>query len=241
MRLVDAAPRALVVATLIAGSAWAAEPQYGKVETFEPGKKYTCVPTADRKGWDCKEAAPKDGSAPASSAPPVALPAPTAQAPAASAPAMSPASATPRPTSIPPASIAPSPPANPAAQAPRNAGLPSYLRAPGSSSANVAPPAAAPTAPVQCPRHRLRRRRSLRQRDAVPGSAGIAAASRNCSCCRNIAGSSAGRRTAQGGRHRRAGRRSATCPAEPDAGGATGGHHADIGHQRPTARPARSG
>ncbi len=62
MRLVDAAPRALAVAILIAGSVPAAEPQYGKVETFEPGKKYTCVPTADHKGWDCKEAAPKDGS-----------------------------------------------------------------------------------------------------------------------------------------------------------------------------------
>lgn len=30
-----------------------AAPDYGKLDTFEPGKKYNCVPTPDRKGWDC--------------------------------------------------------------------------------------------------------------------------------------------------------------------------------------------
>lgn len=29
--------------------------RYDKADTFEPGKKYNCVPTTDRKGWDCSE------------------------------------------------------------------------------------------------------------------------------------------------------------------------------------------
>ncbi len=28
---------------------------YSPADTFQPGKKYNCVPTADRKGWDCSE------------------------------------------------------------------------------------------------------------------------------------------------------------------------------------------
>src|SRR5512140_439891 len=55
MRLADAARRAFAAAVLIAAAATAAEPRYGQVETFEPGKKYKCVPTPDRKGWDCRE------------------------------------------------------------------------------------------------------------------------------------------------------------------------------------------
>ena len=55
MRLADAARRQFAAAAFLAFGATAAEPRYGKVETFEPGKKYTCAPTADRKGWDCKE------------------------------------------------------------------------------------------------------------------------------------------------------------------------------------------
>ena len=34
--------------------AWAQN--YDKTDTFEPGKKYTCVPTADHKRWNCNEA-----------------------------------------------------------------------------------------------------------------------------------------------------------------------------------------
>jgi len=79
MRSADAARRALaiavVVALLTAASARAAEPRYGKVETFEPGKKYSCVPTADHKGWDCREA--DKGNAPARAENPAA-PAPSA-------------------------------------------------------------------------------------------------------------------------------------------------------------------
>ena len=46
---------AFVSALLLAGSVHADAPAYGKVETFQPGKKYNCVPTADRKAWDCSE------------------------------------------------------------------------------------------------------------------------------------------------------------------------------------------
>src|SRR5579885_1767373 len=73
---------ALLVA-LTAVAAGAAEPPgYGKVETFEPGKKYTCIPTADRKGWSCAEtgkAPPAQSAAP----PPAATPAPAPAPPAA--------------------------------------------------------------------------------------------------------------------------------------------------------------
>ena len=82
MRSAEVACLALALGTLIASPTPAAEPQYGKVETFQPGKKYTCVPTADHKGWDCNEIAP--GNAPGKqgsnvpSAETTPLPAPTA-------------------------------------------------------------------------------------------------------------------------------------------------------------------
>ncbi len=47
-----------VVALAVAGTtlaAFADPPTYGSVETFQPGKKYSCLPTPDHKGWDCKE------------------------------------------------------------------------------------------------------------------------------------------------------------------------------------------
>src|SRR5215475_12980098 len=65
MRLVDAAARlALAVAVGCAVvPARAAGQDYGKVETFQPGKKYNCVPTPDHKGWDCRELGGKNGDA----------------------------------------------------------------------------------------------------------------------------------------------------------------------------------
>ncbi len=51
--------RAAVAALCLAGGidATAADPPaYGKVDTFEPGKKYNCVPSADHKSWDCTQA-----------------------------------------------------------------------------------------------------------------------------------------------------------------------------------------
>jgi septal ring-binding cell division protein DamX len=50
MRRVEVA----LLTVAVASSAFAQT--YDKTDTFEPGKKYTCVPTADRKGWDCNEA-----------------------------------------------------------------------------------------------------------------------------------------------------------------------------------------
>ena len=48
-----------MVAAAVAGGALtetANQSTYGKVDTFEPGKKYNCLPSADRKGWNCGEA-----------------------------------------------------------------------------------------------------------------------------------------------------------------------------------------
>src|SRR5512135_1412224 len=90
----------------------AADPKYGKVDTFEPGKKYTCVPTADHKGWNCSEVAPgKPGEKGSSSAPPAET-TPVAPPPA------------PRTPEPPPATPIPAP----APQSrPKAAALPSYL------------------------------------------------------------------------------------------------------------------
>lgn len=40
----------------------AAPSGYGQVETFQPGKKYNCVPASDGKGWDCKEIGKADAT-----------------------------------------------------------------------------------------------------------------------------------------------------------------------------------
>ncbi len=148
MRSADAARRALAAAILIVGSVQAAETQYGKVETFQPGKKYTCLPTADHKGWDCREAAPKDGTAAAQAVQPAtasaaAAPIPTPAAPAAAAgqPPTNGASVPPQPPSDNTASISPA-----ATPAPRPSGLPPYLRAPAARA-----PSAAPSTPANQP------------------------------------------------------------------------------------------
>jgi hypothetical protein len=85
----------------------AAPQNYNGTETFEPGKKYNCLPTPDHKGWDCNEAGkageikPKEMPTP----PPAPAPEPT--------PASSP----------PPAESAPTPAAQPSSRST----LPSYL------------------------------------------------------------------------------------------------------------------
>ena len=77
--------RGAFAAMLLAGLAHADAPEYGKVDTFQPGKKYNCVPTADRKAWDCNEsgktAAPQQ-AIPAEAAPAAAPATPPAAAPA---------------------------------------------------------------------------------------------------------------------------------------------------------------
>lgn len=126
----------------IVGGAFASAAEkstYGKVDTFEPGKKYSCVPTADHKGWDCtatgKAAEPPPAApAPAPSAPPAAS-VPTAAALAVAAPAPAPV---------------PSDTARPSTAPVRSGELPRYLNA-AAASGGPAPqqPAVVPPTPAR--------------------------------------------------------------------------------------------
>jgi hypothetical protein len=127
----------VALATILGLAAAAhAEPSsdYGKVDTFQPGKKYNCVPTADRKGWDCNATgkaevppAPEPAPAPAPAQTPVVAPAP--------APAREAA------------------PAAPAAQpAPHAGALPGYLTNAGASESVQPMPAAPVPKPAPQPR-----------------------------------------------------------------------------------------
>lgn len=60
----------------------APQKDYGQVETFQPGKRYNCVPTADHKGWNCQEI----GKNETSGTPPVATQPAPVRAPPASPP-----------------------------------------------------------------------------------------------------------------------------------------------------------
>jgi septal ring-binding cell division protein DamX len=128
MRWADHAIVFVVAALAIAAvaPAGAAEPPaYGQVETFQPGKKYNCLPTPDRTGWNCTETGKADISRDEPKAePPTAEPAPAAT-PVAAAAAASPVPSAPTPASELPnyltnasASGNPSTPASPAAAAP---------------------------------------------------------------------------------------------------------------------------
>lgn len=120
MRLRESLALALLCACAIAQ----ADPSdYGKVDTFQPGKKYNCVPTADRKGWDCRMSG-------AAQIPPAVAAEPEKPA-----------------TSEPPA------PASPPAQAvPRTGALPGYLAAPAQDHAMQAMPATPAPKPAPRPR-----------------------------------------------------------------------------------------
>jgi hypothetical protein len=117
----------LFAAVLFTGSAYADTPAYGKVETFQPGKKYNCVPTADHKAWNCNETGKAEPLREPAKAP-ASEPAPAPPAPAANA------------TAAPPA----------AEEAPKAQALPSYLRN-GAASETPPPPAAAAEAPPPPP------------------------------------------------------------------------------------------
>jgi hypothetical protein len=148
MPWVDRLLIALAMLALAAGAiaAPANPPAYGKVDTFEPGKKYSCVPSADHKSWDCTQTgkATNDETAPPPRDTPVAA-----------------ARVNPQPT----AAVAPPPRSVPAATTPRSSELPNYLKAsaarpPVASPGPVAapPPVAVPAAvarepaPVATPR-----------------------------------------------------------------------------------------
>lgn len=108
---------ALFAALSCCASVAAQNTPYNPAETFQPGKKYNCVPTADRKSWNCNEI----GKAESSSREPEDQPAPPAQ------PGKSDAAAAPPPA--------------PVSNAERSTSLPSYLtNAAASSNAPPAPP-----------------------------------------------------------------------------------------------------
>ena len=77
---------ALAAALIFAGLAHADAPRYGKVETFQPGKKYHCVPTPDHKAWDCNESGKASEPRAETAAPPAPAPAPATDTTAESAP-----------------------------------------------------------------------------------------------------------------------------------------------------------
>ena len=120
MRLRESLALALLCACAIAQ----ADPSdYGKVDTFRPGKKYNCVPTADRKGWDCRMSG-------AAQIPPAVAAEPEKPA-----------------TSEPPAPASP-----PAQAAPRAGALPGYLAAPAQDNTMQAMPATPAPKPAPQPR-----------------------------------------------------------------------------------------
>src|SRR5580765_8690611 len=117
MQLVEGMRALAAIALMFGANAQADEPKYGKVETFQPGKKYTCVPTADHKGWDCNEIAPGSASGKQGSNAPPAETTPVAPATTARAPEPMPSA---------PASTPAAPPPVAAPTQPKSSGLPSY-------------------------------------------------------------------------------------------------------------------
>lgn len=118
---------------LAANSVVAAPPAYGKVDTFQPGKKYNCVPTADRKGWDCAESGKAE------------IPA-TAPEPARTTPATTPETPAQEPQKSEP-SAAPE-----AAPTVHSSALPGYLTNSAASGGVQPMPAAAAPKPAPRPR-----------------------------------------------------------------------------------------
>jgi hypothetical protein len=142
----------------IAASAHADPSDYGKVDTFQPGKKYNCVPTADHKSWDCNVT----GNAESAPAP---VPAQTPAAPAAApvhetAPAAPPEQPPPHASALPsyltnsaanqPMRPMPATPAPKPAPQPRVKGPQIPAQAPAAPAANP-PPAPQPAAPTPQP------------------------------------------------------------------------------------------
>ena len=120
-------------ALLIAGLAHADPPSYGKVETFQPGKKYNCVPTADHKAWDCNESGKANEPRAETAAPPAA-----------------PASLSPEAT--PKASALPSYLTNAAVRSPPRAAAPAQTHAPAPVQASIPTPVPEPArTPVPAP------------------------------------------------------------------------------------------
>jgi hypothetical protein len=140
----------------LTASAHADPSDYGKVDTFQPGKKYNCVPTADHKGWDCNVAGKAEAAPARAETPATPAPAPSHEAPPAESPP--PAQATPQAGALPgylnnpaardamqpmPAAPAPKPAPPPRVKGPQ---VPEQV--PAASAANPPP---APPQPVAAP------------------------------------------------------------------------------------------
>lgn len=114
MRRASCTAALLVALSCFAASVIAQPAPYNTSDTFQPGKKYNCVPTADRKGWDCNEIGKADQPQSAKPVQPAAVP------PAPSAPGNVSTAPAPTPTPIP---SAPAPTTN----ADHSSRLPTYL------------------------------------------------------------------------------------------------------------------
>ena len=141
----------------IAARAWADPSGYGKVDTFQPGKKYNCVPTADRKGWNCAEAGkaatrpPAAKPASASSAAPVhpTTPAATAQPHAGALPDYLTNAAAAGPMQPMPAVPAPKPLPRPPVRGPRmNSAVPASAATPPARPVSTSAPTVAASSSV---------------------------------------------------------------------------------------------
>lgn len=110
---------AFLIALSCVASVMAQPAQYNTSDTFQPGKKYNCVPTADRKGWNCNEIGKAD-QAPRSTSEqsaPAAAASPTKPATLATAPSMP----------VAPEPIRAAPSSAPTTNSDRSSRLPSYL------------------------------------------------------------------------------------------------------------------
>lgn len=152
---------ALAAALIFAGLAHADAPRYGKVETFQPGKKYHCVPTPDHKAWDCNESGKASEPRAETAAPPA--PAPGTDTTAESAPKATALPSylknsaqrgqahtiAPAPAPVPASAPAPVPAPTPAPTEPTPAPVPTSAPAPvpAPKSAPTAPPVARAPAP----------------------------------------------------------------------------------------------
>jgi hypothetical protein len=124
MRRVNVA-LALLMALSCCASVFAQSAPYNTSDTFQPGKKYNCVPTPDRKGWECNEIgkADKTASTASSETPPPAAPQQEMK------PTPTPAPPTPAPAASQPTTD-------------RSSSLPNYLT---NAAANSAPPPLPPS------------------------------------------------------------------------------------------------
>ena len=142
----------VLAAVLLAGFAHADAPGYGKVETFQPGKKYNCVPTADHKGWDCSEsgknAVPKTQPAEATPAPTPAASAPETATKSSDLPSYLTNAAASRPPRARQPAPTPAPSVAEPATPPQESARATQASAPPATATESKPPTVAPLPPA---------------------------------------------------------------------------------------------